>query len=507
MPEEPTNGNRTKERDPPRKKSTSATLDWRSWLRSCKQSARDVFPCCYKRQTQSPDPTKPKNLELRASSELINIPEITMTKPNLPEADPDKPTQLLVSSSTNNLSPQISSTSSVGKSALLLPSKSLRSSTEAVGVNDRGNLLALKNLAISHTSNGSGSHQVFSESLRYGHSELSLPGLCSAHSQSSLASGKPQIVGSQRAKYHWALIRQFIRCTYAICGDRRMPWVQLAGHEGNFVTGDNGIVRKKFTPEEHNCLQLLMDDVLKPFAPLLIGKTIVNEEEFIEMRDLLSGFDPSVSVMDCKVGVRTYLEEELTKAKKNPKMRPDMYQKMIEVDPNEPTPEEHEQAAVTKPRYMQWRETVSSTATLGFRVEGIKKADGYCSKNFKFTKRKSEVMQVLRQFTDCNLEVIQMYIQRLKTLRKALFSSKFFAAHEVIGSSLLLIHDIKGLAGVWMIDFAKTMPLPEGVHVDHLKPWKEGNHEDGYLLGLNNLIDCFQNILFDKLSAEKQTAL
>ena len=40
------------------------------------------------------------------------------------------------------------------------------------------------------------------------------------------------------------------------------------------------------------------------------------------MRDLLTGFDPSVSVMDCKMGVRTYLEDELTKAKENPKMRP-----------------------------------------------------------------------------------------------------------------------------------------------------------------------------------------
>lgn len=65
---------------------------------------------------------------------------------------------------------------------------------------------------------------------------------------------------------------------------------------------------------------------------------------------------------------------------------------------------------------------------------------------------------------------------------------------QVVGSSLLFVHDHTGLAKVWMIDFGKTVTLPDHQTLSHRLPWAEGNREDGYLWGLDNLIHLLQGL-------------
>jgi hypothetical protein len=46
-----------------------------------------------------------------------------------------------------------------------------------------------------------------------------------------------------------------------------------------------------------------------------------------------------------------------------------------------------------------------------------------------------------------------------------------------------------------MIDFGKTRPLPSSIQITHEQAWTRGSHEDGYLIGLDNLILFFQEII------------
>ncbi|XP_060616716.2 inositol-trisphosphate 3-kinase A [Anolis sagrei] len=295
-------------------------------------------------------------------------------------------------------------------------------------------------------------------------------------------------------KKAWQTIKTIVNLPIISPFKKRYSWVQLAGHTGSFKAADGGTILKRYSENEEKCFELLMKDPLRSCVPIFHGVVERDGESYIQLDDLLVNFE-GPCVMDCKMGIRTYLEEELTKAREKPKLRKDMYKKMIDVDPLAPTAEENTQHAVTKPRYMQWRETISSSANLGFRIEGIKKADGSCNTNFKTTKTWEQVFHVFMEFIKEDTAILKKYLRRLYEIRGILESSEFFKRHEVIGSSLLFVHDESGHANVWLIDFGKTTLLPDEQTLDHRIAWEEGNREDGYLFGLDNLIAILASIL------------
>ncbi len=176
--------------------------------------------------------------------------------------------------------------------------------------------------------------------------------------------------------------------------------------EGRFKPGDReGYILKLMDNLERKCLEKLQSDKLAPFVPSIDKILYENSNEgYTEMQDLLYSFN-NPSIMDIKIGTRTFLECNNETDEKEIKPRNDLYKKLIEVAPDEPTEAEHLAQAITKRRYMSWRERSTCSATMGFRIEAIKKSH-VLEKEFYSVREKREVVIHIKNYTDNNKEII-----------------------------------------------------------------------------------------------------
>ncbi|XP_043258210.1 inositol-trisphosphate 3-kinase homolog isoform X1 [Colletes gigas] len=279
--------------------------------------------------------------------------------------------------------------------------------------------------------------------------------------------------------------------------NRLKSWFQLSGHPDGFAPAGPGTVWKRKMGGSENTERIVYealskDKELRDCIPRYYREVEYKGDTFIELQDLLFGFnDPHV--MDIKMGTRTFLESEVSKTI----ARSDLYQKMIAVDPDAPTKQEHEQRAVTKLRYMQFREQQSSTRSHGFRIEAMKLPGAPPITDLKKVKSHQEVLDTMKLFLGAREATREKLLVRLKSLRSKIEASEYFKSHEIIGSSIFMIYD-DDKVGVWLIDFAKTQKLPSGQRVTHRKPWEQGNHEEGFLFGLDVLISTMEETALSK---------
>ncbi|KAK2714084.1 hypothetical protein QYM36_008618 [Artemia franciscana] len=268
-----------------------------------------------------------------------------------------------------------------------------------------------------------------------------------------------------------------------VCDVKRRIWVQLSGHPGVLTPAGVGTVWKRLhNNNESEMYEKLMKDSAVGIVPKFYRKLEFEGEVFIEIRNLLYDFcDPYV--LDIKMGTRTFLESEVS----NKVTRKDLYMKMKALNPSAPTQEEEKEQAVTKMRYMTFREELSSSREFGFRVEAMK-IPGQPVRNLKKVRTKTELIQTFDSFFKENPKMRKKMIKRILNIRRQFESSSFFMSHEVVGSSILMIYDACK-AGAWIIDFEKTRKLPNGIKINHRNQWKPRNREEGYLFGLDNLID------------------
>ena len=128
------------------------------------------------------------------------------------------------------------------------------------------------------------------------------------------------------------------------------------------LLSEQGTVLKKYNPCEADCYQLLMSDPLAEVVPRYHRVSSVEDGRYTEIQCCLDTFN-TPNICDVKMGVRTFLEGEAAITKP----RHDLYLKMIKEDSAAPTESEKAAEAITKFRYLDWRDRVSSSRSLGFR--------------------------------------------------------------------------------------------------------------------------------------------
>ncbi|XP_068629495.1 inositol-trisphosphate 3-kinase homolog isoform X2 [Battus philenor] len=280
----------------------------------------------------------------------------------------------------------------------------------------------------------------------------------------------------------------------ALLKSRSSEWFQLSGHPGSLAPAGPGTVWKRRAPGDHPSHNPERDTYealaacphMRSAIPRYYRELEYGGEHFIELQDLLHGFR-NPHVMDIKMGTRTFLEDEVC----NARARPDLYDKMVRLDPKAPTESEHAARAVTKLRYMQFREQQSSSADQGFRIEAVKLPGQPPLTDLQKVKEPHQLAATIARFFGDDERARRAITSRLREIRNLFERSDFFRTHEIVGSSIFIIYDDERV-GAWLIDFAKTRPVPEDITVNHRAPWKQGNHEEGFLYGLDRLINIIE---------------
>lgn len=298
-----------------------------------------------------------------------------------------------------------------------------------------------------------------------------------------------------------------------------------AGHPGDVTkevgedgqTGTGFILKKKDPDEKANYEVLFKNrvnpdvdaDPMQRWVPDYGG--VAKDEkgqEYLRIQNLTSHDYQGAFVLDCKIGVRTFGEKEA----RNKAEREDLYLKALELAEDDLTQEEKNKKAITKFRWMTIHDSHTTTIREGFRIDGCVGATKVPQKVLQKNKKRTDVVRFLHEDfmslvcppeespatveESVAYKIALGFRNQLMDMRSDLESSTFFMTHEMIGASLLLVADRKGETRASIIDLAKTTQIPDGLEsFDHRKPWALGNHEDGCLFGLDNMIDVWSEVV------------
>jgi len=244
--------------------------------------------------------------------------------------------------------------------------------------------------------------------------------------------------------------------------EQKGTFAQAGGHTGAFVQAEKGKIMKKVCKKELDfySTEISQQKELIPFIPQFFGTQNKDGAAYVVIEDLTAGFEKPC-ILDVKMGTSSVGEDA--------------------------TPE--------KMKSMGDKDKNTTTAVLGLRITAMRVYHATTGEFTVYPKtwgkkvKESEMKDSLRKYFDNGKEVrtdlIPQFLQILEKINAYFQKQK---KSRFYSSSLLLIYDGKSKKGeaakvcLKIIDFA------------HVHPIKDGGRDEGYVVGLKNLIVLLKSL-------------
>ena len=249
----------------------------------------------------------------------------------------------------------------------------------------------------------------------------------------------------------------------------------------------------------------------------------------VRMQDLASNMTRPCA-MRFVMGSRTVVADDVADTPQARTADPALYARALETDSDAAarfaTDEERAACSMTRGRYLAFLDQLSSTATLGFRIDSARSVvDDELADlpppgehtSLATLRTEADVAAALVSFLQSDAALAKGVVSKLQAITAALERSSFFARHIFLRSALLLTYDDANRSGrleLKMINFAFCYELPDGVPPSHDTAesvegrllWDGTTHSDGYMLGVRALTSIMQSVA-TSLAAENPESL
>ncbi len=214
---------------------------------------------------------------------------------------------------------------------------------------------------------------------------------------------------------------------------------QVGGHPEAFRRHSRGILVKEGCAHEAEIYEtLIASSALAYHAPHFYRKSQMSNDKSglvqLYLQDLTARC-ARPCVMDVKMGVRTFLESEIS----NSKRRTDLAAKMVKRG-SALAIEQHADG-VTKYEYMRFVDSITSSETLGFRITGMKLSPSgaagstpHTPSGTEYLMRHDDLAAAILAFVapGGGTKLARDFLAKLRALRAALEDSSWFRAHELV---------------------------------------------------------------------------